>query len=154
MKSSLRYALKVCLTTLLASAPLTMVIGFAYIALIRLINPANWMFSFNLPFNHIFLFVAILAAFIIVNSYTVKKVGYLRFINDRPVAHAIVTFILYLVASGNIFFMALDYLLFSYVPMFLTAFISSIFFTVREGKPFRKLPNKSPGNELTPLSDQ
>jgi len=135
MKPILVYSLKVCLATLLVSAPLTMAIAFAYIGLIRLISPQNYMFNFRLSFSHLFIFVAFLATAIIFESYLVKKVGYKRLINDRPVAHAIVIFILYLIASGNIYPMTFDHLLFSYAPMFLMALIFSIVFSARENKP-------------------
>jgi hypothetical protein len=154
MKPALVYTLKVCLATLLASVPLTMAIGFAYIGLIRLINPPNWGFIFSLSFNHVFIFVTFLATLIMFESYLVKKVGYKRLINDRPVAHAIVVFILYLIASGNIYSMTFDHLLFRYAPMFLLAFIFSIRFSAGENKPLWNAPYKNQRNDLKPLGDQ
>jgi hypothetical protein len=134
MKPSLVYTLKVCLATLLASVPVTLAIGFAYIGLIMLIKPANYNFTFNIPFNHVFIFVAILAALIMLNRYLITKVGYKRFINDRPIAHSIVIFLFYLIASGSIYPMAFDHLLFSYMPMFSIAFIFSNVFADQGGK--------------------
>lgn len=87
MKPSFVYTLKVCLATLIASVPLTMAIGFVYIGLIMLIKPANYNFTFNIPFNHMFIFVGIVAVFITFNIYLIEKMGYKRFINDRPIAH-------------------------------------------------------------------
>jgi len=153
MKSTFVYTLKVCAATLLASVPLTTVIGFAYIGLIRLINPPNWMFSFNLPFNHVFIFVAILAALILFESYLVKKMGYRRLINDRPVAHSIVIFIFYLIASRNIF-LSFDFLLFSYAPMLIMAFVFSRIFSFPKENPQWNLPNENQSNHLKPLGDQ
>jgi hypothetical protein len=147
MKPSLIYTLKVCLATLLASVPLTMAIGFAYIGLIMLIKPTNYNFTFNLPFNHVFLFVAITAALITINIYLNEKMGYKRFINDRPVAHSVVIFLFYLIASGGTYLMAFDHFLFSYTPMFLIAFIFSSVFSAREGKTFWNVPDKSHGND-------
>ena len=135
MKATQIYTLKVCFATLIVSVPVTMAIGFAYIGLIRLINPPNWMFNFSLSFNHVFIFVAILAAMIMFESYLVKKMGYKRLINDRPIAHAIVIFLFYLIASGSIYPMTFDHLLFSYVPMFLTAYVFSRIFSTQKHKP-------------------
>ncbi|TCD27505.1 hypothetical protein EZ456_09955 [Pedobacter psychrodurus] len=135
MKPAQIYILKVCIATLIVSVPVTMAIGFGYIGLIRLINPPNWMFNFSLPFNHVFIFVAILVAMIMFESYLVKKVGYKRFINDRPVAHSIVIFLFYLIVSGSIYPMTFDHLLFSYAPMFLTAYLFNRIFSAQKDKP-------------------
>ena len=148
MKPILIYTLKVCLATLLASVPLTMAIGFAYIGLIRLISPPNWMFSFSLPFNHVFLFVAILATFILCEGYLVKKVGYKRLINDRPVAHSVVIFIIYLIASRSIFLMGFDFLLFSYAPMFIIAFMFSRVFCSSKANMLWNVSNENRNNDL------
>lgn len=134
MKPAQIYTLKVSLATLLVSVPVTMAIGLGYIGLITLIKPQNYMFNFNLSFSHLFIFVAILAAIIMLNSYLISKIGYKRFINDRPVAHSIVIFLFYLIVSGRIYPMTFDHLLFSYVPMFLTAYVfSRIFSAQKEG---------------------
>ena len=154
MKSALFYTLKVCLATLLTSAPVTMAIGFAYIGLITLIKPLNYIFNFHLLFSHVFLFVAILAALIMLNRYLIAKVGYKRFINDRPVAHSIVIFLLYLVISGSVRFISFDYLLFSYAPMFLTAYVFSRIFSETAKKEFWNLLNGRHDDGLKPLSDQ
>lgn len=135
MKPARIYTLKVCIATLIVSVPVTMALGFGYIGLIRLINPPNWIFNFSLPFKQVFIFVAILATMIIFESYLVKKMGYKRLINDRPVAHSIVIFLFYLIASGSIYPMTFDHLLFSYVPMFLTAYVFSRIFSAQKHKP-------------------
>ncbi|RDC55904.1 hypothetical protein DU508_13620 [Pedobacter chinensis] len=128
MKSTIAYTLKVCLTTLIASVPVTMVIGGAYIGLIMLIKPSNYSFNFNITYTHTCIFVAITAAAILVSSYFLSKVGLKRFINDRPIAHSIVIFLFYLFFSGALHFMDFGHLLFSYGPMFLTAYASSRLF--------------------------
>jgi hypothetical protein len=135
MKPAQIYTLKVCIATLIVSVPVTMAIGFGYIGLITLIKPQNYMFNFKLSFSHVFIFVAILAAMIMFENYLVKKVGYKRLINDRPVAHAIVIFLFYLIASGSIYPMTFDHLLFSYVPMFLTAYVFSRIFSTQKHRP-------------------
>ena len=134
MKPSIAYTLKVCLATLVVAAPVTMAIGFAYIGLIMLIKPANYNFTFNIPFNHVLIFVGITAVFITFSIYLTEKMGYRRFINDRPIAHSIVVFLFYLIASKSIFFMNLDHLLFSYAPMFITAYLFSRIFSVRQNR--------------------
>ena len=135
MKPPQIYTLKVCLATLVVSVPVTMAIGFGYIGLIMLIKPLNYSFNFNLPFTHLFIFVAIIAAVITTNHYLIEKSGYKRFINDRPIAHSIVIFLLYLIISGAMYFISFDYLLFSYAPMFLTAYVFSRIFSAQKGKP-------------------
>ena len=135
MKPAQIYTLKVCLATLIVSFPVTMAIAFAYIGLIRLINPPNWMFNFSLSFNHVFIFVAILAALIMLSGYLITKIGYKRFVNDRPVAHSIVIFLFYLIASGSTYLMTFDHLLFSYAPMFITAYVFSSIFSSQKDKP-------------------
>jgi len=142
MKPTLVYTLKVCLAILLASVPVTVAIGSAYIGLIMLIKPLDYSFNFNLPFNHVFIFVAILAVLIMFNSYMVNKVGYKRLINDRPVAHTIVIFIFYLIASGNMFLMEIDHFLFSYAPMFIMALVFSLVFSARGNKPVWNIGNE------------
>jgi len=135
MKPTQIYTLKVCLATLVVSVPVTMAIGFGYIGLIMLIKPLNYSFNFNLPFTHLFIFVAIIAAVITINHYVIEKLGYKRFINDRPIAHSIVIFLLYLIISGAMYFISFDYLLFSYAPMFLTAYVFSRIFSAQKDKP-------------------
>ncbi|QIL39166.1 hypothetical protein G7074_07645 [Pedobacter sp. HDW13] len=154
MKPFIVYTLKVCLATLIASVPLTMTIGFVYIGLIMLIKPANYIFTFNLPFNHLFIFVGIIAILITFNIYLIEKMGYKRFINDRPIAHSIVIFLFYLIASGNAYFMHFDHLLFSYVPMFVTAYLFSRVFSTGWNKVFSKLTDERDNNNLEQLSDQ
>jgi hypothetical protein len=135
MKPAQIYTLKVCVATLIVSVPVTMAIGFGYIGLITLIKPQNYIFNFNLHFNHVFIFVAIVAAVITINHYLIEKSGYKRFINDRPVVHSIVIFLFYLIASGNIYPMTFDHLLFSYALMFLTAYVFSRIFSTQKDKP-------------------
>jgi hypothetical protein len=135
MKPTQIYTLKVCLATLVVSVPVTMAIGFGYIGLIMLIKPLNYSFNFNLPFTHLFIFVAIIAAVVAINHYLIEKSGYKRFINDRPIAHSIVIFLLYLLISGAMHFISFDYLLFSYAPMFLTAYVFSRIFSAQKDKP-------------------
>ncbi|WP_426326492.1 hypothetical protein [Pedobacter sp. R-06] len=135
MKPTQIYTLKVCLATLVVSVPVTMAIGFGYIGLIMLIKPLNYSFNFNLPFTHLFIFVAIIAAVITINHFFIEKSGYKRFINDRPIAHSIVIFLLYLIISGAMYFISFDYLLFSYAPMFLTAYVFSRIFSAQKDKP-------------------
>ncbi|MCX2496259.1 hypothetical protein OQX63_22380 [Pedobacter sp. PF22-3] len=129
MKSSIIYTLKVCLATLVVSVPVTMAIGFGYIGLIMLVKPQNYVFSFKLPFTHLFIFIAIVASAITINHHLKEKQGHKRFINDRPIAHSIVLFLLYLLVSGAMHFASFDYLLFSYVPMFFTAYVFSRIFS-------------------------
>jgi len=138
MKPAQIYTLKVCLATLIVSVPVTMAIGFGYIGLIMLIKPQNYIFNFNLRINHVLIFVAILAAVIMLNRYLITKIGYKRFINDRPVAHAIVIFLFYLIVSGSIYSMTFDHLLFSYAPMFLTAYVFSRIFPTQKDNPLPK----------------
>ncbi|SDC43020.1 hypothetical protein [Pedobacter soli] len=154
MKPSIIYTLKVCLGTLLVAVPLTMAIGFTYIGLIMLIKPANYNFTFNIPFNHVFIFVGIIAIFITLSSYLTEKLGYKRFINDRPIAHSIVIFLFYLVASKSIFFMDFDHILFSYTPMFITAYVFSKISSVPVKHYFWNLSNEKHDNHLKPSSDQ
>jgi len=154
MKPSLVYTLKVCLATLIASVPLTSAIGFVYICLIMLIKPANYNFTFNIPFNHVFIFVGIIAMLITFNIYLTEKMGYKRFINDRPIAHSIVIFLFYLIASGNAFSMHFDHLLFSYVPMFIAAYLFSRIFSAERNKVFPNQPDERDNNNLEPLSNQ
>ncbi len=135
MKPAQIYTLKVCLATLLVSVPVTMAIGFTYIGLIMLIKPLNYSFNFNLTFTHLFIFVAIIAAVMTINHYLIEKSGYKRFINDRPIAHSIVIFLFYLLISGAMHFKSFDYLLFSYAPMFLTAYLFSRIFSAQKNKP-------------------
>ena len=135
MKPTQIHTLKVCLATLVVSVPVTMAIGFGYIGLIMLIKPLNYSFNFNLPFTHLFIFVAIIAAVITINHYLIEKSGYKRFINDRPIAHSTVIFLLYLIISGAMYFISFDYLLFSYAPMFLTAYVFSRIFSAQKDKP-------------------
>lgn len=135
MKPTQIHTLKVCLATLVVSVPVTMAIGFGYIGLIMLIKPLNYSFNFNLPFTHVFIFVAILAALIMLSGYLITKIGYKRFVNDRPVAHSIVIFLFYLIASGSTYLMTFDHLLFSYAPMFLTAYVFSRIFSAQKDKP-------------------
>jgi len=129
MKPSIVYILKVCLATLLTAVPLTTAIGFTYIGLITLVKPTNYIFTFIIPFSHVLIFVGIIAVLISLNMYLTEKMGYKRFINDRAIVHSIVIFILYLIVSKNIFSMDFDYILFSYVPMFITAYIFSKIFS-------------------------
>ena len=135
MKPTQIYTLKVCLATLVVSVPVTMAIGFGYIGLIMLIKPLNYSFNFNLPFTHLFIFVDIISAVVAINHYLIEKSGYKRFINDRPIAHSTVIFLLYLIISGAMYFISFDYLLFSYAPMFLTAYVFSRIFPAQKGKP-------------------
>ncbi|WP_175635005.1 hypothetical protein [Pedobacter ghigonis] len=154
MKPSFVYTLKVCLATLIASVPLTMAIGFVYIGLIMLIKPANYNFTFNIPFNHMFIFVGIVAVFITFNIYLIEKMGYKRFINDRPIAHSIVIFLFYLIASGSTYLMHFDHLVFSYVPMFITAYLFSRIFSIGRNNVLSNQPNERDNSNLEPLSDQ
>jgi hypothetical protein len=125
MKPHLLYTLKVCLTTLLTSSLVTLVIGWIYISLIMLINPVDYYFTFNLPWQHVIVYVLLLAAIIVTSNYLREKYGYKRFVNDRPVSHSIVIFFFLLLFNGNLFLMDIYNLLFSYGPMFLIAFVSS-----------------------------
>jgi len=129
MKSSIVYTLKVCLATLVVSVPLTMAIGFGYIGLIMLIKPQNYNFSFNLPFTHVFIFIAIVAIVIMINHHLKEKHGHKRFFNYRPIVSSIMLFMLYLLVSGAMHFANFDYLLFSYAPMFFTAYVFSRVFS-------------------------
>lgn len=132
MKSSIIYTLKVCIATLLVSVPVTMAIGFGYIGFIMLIKPPNYNFSFNLPFTHLFIFITIVAALITISHQLKEKQGYKRFINDRPIAHSIILFLLFLLISGNMHFISFDYLLFSYAPMFFTTYVFSRIFSAQK----------------------
>lgn len=134
MKPTQIYTLKVCLATLIVSIPVTMAIGFGYIGLIMVIKPQNYNFSFNLLFTHLFIFIAIVAAVITINHYLIGKLGYKRFINDRPIAHSIVLFLFYLLISGAMHLISFNYLLFSYAPMFLTAYVFSRIFSSQKDK--------------------
>ncbi|WP_412466428.1 hypothetical protein [Pedobacter sp. KLB.chiD] len=134
MKPTQIYTLKVCLATLIVSVPVTMVIGLCYIGLITLIKPANYTFNFNLTYIHLFIFVAIVAAVMTINHYLIEKSGYKRFVNDRPIAHSIVVFLFYLLISGVMHFASFDHLLFSYGPMFFTAYAFSKIFLAQKNK--------------------
>jgi hypothetical protein len=131
MKPHLLYTLKVCLTTLLTSSLVTLVIGWIYISLIMLINPVDYYFTFNLPWQHVIVYVLLLAAIIVTSNYLREKYGYKRFVNDRPVSHSIVIFFFLLLFNGNLFLMDIYNLLFSYGPMFLIAFVSSKLYALK-----------------------
>ena len=134
MKPTQIYTLKVCLATLIVSIPVIMAIGFGYIGLIMVIKLENYNFSFNLLFTHLFIFIAIVAVVITINHYLIEKLGYKRFINDRPIAHSIVLFLFYLLISGAMHLISFNYLLFSYAPMFLTAYVFSRIFSAKNDK--------------------
>ena len=134
MKSALFYTIKVCLVTLVASVPVTMAIGWAYIGLIMLMKPVNYAFSYNLPFAHMYVFVSIMAIVIMLCRYFIVRVGYRRFVNDRPIAYSIVIFLFYLVLVGIASYMGFVNLLFSYGPMFLIAYICGRIFSTHKAK--------------------
>ncbi|SDG17855.1 hypothetical protein SAMN05421827_10432 [Pedobacter terrae] len=132
MKSSSIYTLKVCPATLVVSVPVTMVTGFGYIGLIMLIKPQNYNFSFNLPFTHVFIFIAIIAVVITIKHYFEEKQNDKRLINNRPITYSTVLFLLSLLISGMMHFNSFDYLLFSYAPMFFTAYLFSRIFSAQK----------------------
>ena len=137
MKPHLLYTLKVCLTTLLTSSLVTLAIGWIYISLIMLINPVNYFFTFTLPWQHVIIYVLLLAATIITSNYLREKYGYKRFVNDRPISHSIVIFFFFLLFNGNLFLMDIYNLLFSYGPMCLIAFVSSKIYALKTSRAYQ-----------------
>ena len=124
LKQQISYILKVCLTALLVSMPITMVIGWAYIWMIMLIKPRDYAFIYSLSTENLFLFIAITAAILFISKRWVN-VTPKRWINDRPIAYSIVLFLGYLLVSDQLLVPGLDGLLFSYGPMFLITYICS-----------------------------
>ena len=124
LKQEISYILKVCLTALLLSMPVTLVIGWAYVGMIMIIKPTDYAFSYLLRTDHLILFIAITAAMLFISKRW-ANVTPKRWIKDRPIAYSIVLFLGYLLVSGQLLMQGLDGLLFSYGPMFLITYICS-----------------------------
>ncbi|HKG07953.1 MAG TPA: hypothetical protein VKB19_15915 [Pedobacter sp.] len=130
MKPQLIYTLKVCLTTLAASIPITMLIGMGYVWMLMTFSPTDYSFAFRLTSWHLIIYVTTTALSMSLSHYFREKFGYIRFLNDRPISHSIVAFFLYLLISGVIHYLDIYQLLISYGPMFLISFISSKIFSI------------------------
>ena len=129
MKQALVNTLKVCAITWIASIPSMMIIGWIIIRFLYL-TKINFNFSFSLSTLNLNIFVAILAGSLMLSSYLKATLGYRRYLNDRPVAHGIVIFMIYLVLSNSIHFISLFELAISFGPMMLIAYISSRYFAL------------------------
>ena len=124
LKQEISYILKVCVTALLVSIPVTSVIGWAYVWMIFIIEPTDYAFTYLLGTDHLILFIAITAAILFISKRW-ANVTPKRRINDRPIVYSIMLFLGYLLVSGQVLVRGLDGLLFSYGPMFLITYICS-----------------------------
>ncbi|RZK19769.1 MAG: hypothetical protein EOO86_06630 [Pedobacter sp.] len=129
MNQKLIYTLKVCAITWIAAIPSMMIIGWTIVGSLYL-TEANFDFSFSLSTLNLNIFVAILAASLMLSSYFKSTIGHRRFITDRPVIYAIITFLAYLTFSDSIHFVSFFELAVSFGPMFLIAYSSSKYFAL------------------------
>lgn len=134
MKQALQYALKVALTTLLLSLPLTFGVMMAYMKLLPLILD-NYSFNVNLDLTDLCAFVVLLFIIILLAAKRTEKLFESTYNKKRIIllseVLSIICFCIYLLLAGELNDLSVDEFIVTYGTSFLIALISMRSFPLR-----------------------
>ncbi len=134
MKQSLQYSLKVTLTTLLLSQPITFIIMMAYMALLPILME-NYSFNVNLDVIEVVVFVVIMLLALLFNVKKVERINGMAYHKSKIIIRSVITsiavFCIYLLVIGKLNDLSIDEFLVTYGPMFFVGFICMKLFPLR-----------------------
>ncbi|WP_316845691.1 hypothetical protein [Pedobacter psychrodurus] len=135
MKQAIIYSLKVTLTTLLLSLPITFAIMMAYLKILPIII-SNYSVNVHLDLKDAAVFIAFTFCALLFNMRKINGIAQSVYHKKRIAGNALMTsialFMLYLLVFGKLMSLAVDEFLVTYGPSFLITFICMRVFQLRK----------------------